>query len=159
MAAMQADPLVPSQIHEAMVASQAQSSIHVVPEVHPPQLVCPQTPRCNHWVLPVSEVRLLGRFDSAPIIIHPVARLPSGPVQLPDATDCQKVRSWRDHTPEPPAPVVLLPKNTEFSKDNSWWWPDDWKQKEYKHSQWREDRSTKPWFCGLVAESRAWLAQ
>ena len=107
MAAMQADPLVPAQTHEAMVASQAQSSIQVVPEVHPPQPVCPQTPRCNNPGLPLSKVRLLERVDSAPIMIHPVARLPSWPVQLPDGTDCQKVRSWRDHTPEPPAAVVL----------------------------------------------------
>ncbi len=52
---------------------------------------CPQTPRRNNQGLPVSKVRLLERVDSAPIIIHPVARLPSGPVQSPDATDGHKV--------------------------------------------------------------------
>ena len=59
-------------------------------------------------------MRLLESVDSAPISIHPVARLPSGPVQLPDATDGHKVRLCRDHTPEPSAFVVLLLKNTEF---------------------------------------------
>ena len=83
---------------------------------------------------------MLESVESAPICIQPVARLPSGPVQPPDATDGQKVRSWRDHTPEPPAAVVLLPKNTEFSNGDSWWWPDDWKQQEYKYSQWRGDK-------------------
>ena len=60
------------------------------------------------------KVRLLESVDSAPISIHPVARLPSGPVQSPDATDGHKVRLCRDHTPEPSAFVVLLLKNTEF---------------------------------------------
>lgn len=91
MAATQAHPLVHSQIREAKVASQAQSTVQVVPEAHPPQAVCPQTPRCKNGGLPVSNVRLLESVDSAPISIHPVARLPSGPVQLPDATDGQKV--------------------------------------------------------------------
>ena len=140
MAAMQAHPLVQSQIREAKVASQAQSTIQVVPEAHPPQPVCPQTPRCKNRGLPVSKVRLLESVDSAPICIHPVARLPSGPVQPPDATDRQKVRLCRDHTPEPPASVVLLPKNTEFSNGDSWWWPDDWKQQKYKHSQCRGEK-------------------
>ena len=106
-AAMQADPLVQSQIHGAKVASQTQSTFQFVPEAHPPQPVCPQTPWCKNRGLPVRKVRLRESADSAPICIHPVARLPSGPVQPPDATDGQKVRSWRDHTPEPPAAVVL----------------------------------------------------
>ena len=88
-------------------------------------------------------MRLFESVDSAPISIHPVARLPSGPVQPPDATDGQKVRSWRDHTPQPPAVVVLLPKNTEVSNGDSWWWPDDWKQQEYKHAQWRGDKGPR----------------
>ena len=39
--------------------------------------------------LPVSKVCLLERVDSLPIT-HPVAHLPFGPVQLPDADDYQK---------------------------------------------------------------------
>ena len=81
----------------------------------------------------MSKRRLLEIVDSSPICIHPVARLLSGPVQPPDATDGQKVRSWCDHTPEPPPAVVLLPKNTEVSNGDIWWWPDDWKHPEYKH--------------------------
>ena len=125
-------------------------------------MVCPQTPRCNNQGLLVSKVRLLERVDSAPIIIHPVARLPSGPVQLPDATDYQKWRSWRDHTPEPPAPVVLRPKDIEFSKGNSWWRPDDWKTIGYKHSQWREDRGPQAPHHGCVdwwqSRESGWLS-
>ena len=37
----------------------------------------------------MSKVCLLARPDSSPIT-HPVARLPFGPVQLPDANDYQK---------------------------------------------------------------------
>ena len=122
--------------HQHPVAALPVSEIRSVEMVDPQHqqpvaglqdMVCPQTPRCNNQGLSVSKVRLLERVDSAPII-HAVARLPFGPVQLPDAIDYQKVRSWRDHTPEPPVPVVLRPKDTEFSKGNSWWRPDDWKQ-------------------------------
>ena len=105
---------------------------------------------------------MLESVDSAPISIHPVARLLSGPVQAPDATDGQKVRSCRDHTPEPPESVVLLPKNTEFSNGDSWWWPDDSETTEAQALPMtgrKSSTSTKPWFCGLVAESRVWLSQ
>ena len=51
-------------------------------------MLCPQTPRRNNQGLPVSKVRLLERFDSSPMI-QPVARLPFGPVHLPDAIDYQ----------------------------------------------------------------------
>ena len=89
------------------------------------------------------KVRLLESVASAPISIHPVARLPSGPVQSPDAIDRHKVRLCRDHIPEPSAFVVLLLKNTVFFKWDSWWWPDDWKQQEYKYSQWRGDKGPR----------------
>ena len=157
--AMQADPLVQSQVHEAKVASLAQLS-QFVPEVHPPQPVCPQTPG---WIpvskRPVSKGRVLESVDSHPVArlpsgpvqlpdgtdpvskrrvlesvdSHPVARLPSGPVQPPDATDGHVARSWRDHTPVPPAAVVPPPKNDDVSNGDSWWWSDDWKQPQYKH--------------------------
>lgn len=63
---------------------------------------------------------MLESVESAPINIHPVAPLSSGPVQPPDATDGQKARLCRDHIPELSASVVLLPRNTEFSNGDSW---------------------------------------
>ena len=96
------------------------------------------------------NVRLLESVDSAPISIHPVARLPSGPVQPPDATDGLVARSWRDHTPVPPAAVVPPPKNDDVSNVDSWWWSDDWKQPQYKHHQWGGDQGPRAPNHGFV---------
>ena len=133
-------------------------------------MLCPQTPRRNNQGLPVSKVRLLERVDSSHII-HPVARLPLGPcshlmVTQNNPQEVQQaavenqglrvVRSWRDHTPEPAAPVVLRPNETEFSKGSRWWRADDWKTWGYKPSHWREGRGTQAPHHGS-ANGCSWL--
>ena len=85
-------------------------------------------------------MRLLERVDSASTSTHLVARLPSGPVsRLMPLTgircDCVVI------TPlSPPRLWCYYLRTPSFFKWDSWWWRDDWKQQEYKYSQWRGDK-------------------